>query len=48
MAILETVNIEKHFGGLIANQDINIKIEEDPSPPLSDPMAPEKRPFLTF
>jgi branched-chain amino acid transport system ATP-binding protein len=28
MAILETVNIEKHFGGLIANQDINIKIEE--------------------
>ena len=28
MAILETANIEKHFGGLIANQDINIKIEE--------------------
>ena len=28
MAILETVNIEKHFGGLIANQDINIKIEK--------------------
>jgi len=28
MAILETVNIEKHFGGLKANQDINIKIEE--------------------
>jgi branched-chain amino acid transport system ATP-binding protein len=28
MAILETTNIEKHFGGLIANQDINIKIEE--------------------
>jgi len=28
MALLETVNIEKHFGGLIANQDINIKIEE--------------------
>jgi branched-chain amino acid transport system ATP-binding protein len=28
MALLETVNIDKHFGGLIANQDINIKIEE--------------------
>jgi len=28
MAILETANIEKHFGGLIANQDISIKIEE--------------------
>jgi branched-chain amino acid transport system ATP-binding protein len=28
MAILETANIEKHFGGLRANQDISIKIEE--------------------
>jgi branched-chain amino acid transport system ATP-binding protein len=28
MAILETENIEKHFGGLRANQDISIKIEE--------------------
>lgn len=28
MTILETANIEKHFGGVIANQDINIKIEE--------------------
>jgi branched-chain amino acid transport system ATP-binding protein len=28
MALLETVNIDKHFGGLIANKDINIKIEE--------------------
>lgn len=28
MAILETANIEKHFGGLKANQDISIKIEE--------------------
>lgn len=28
MAILETINIEKRFGGLIANQRISIKIEE--------------------
>ena len=28
MAILETANIEKHFGGLRANQDISIKMEE--------------------
>jgi branched-chain amino acid transport system ATP-binding protein len=28
MALLETANIEKHFGGLRANQDISIKIEE--------------------
>ncbi len=28
MAILETAHVEKHFGGLIANQDISIKIEE--------------------
>ncbi len=29
MAILETANIEKHFGGLLAKQDICIKIEKD-------------------
>jgi branched-chain amino acid transport system ATP-binding protein len=28
MAILETANVEKHFGGVRANQDISIKVEK--------------------
>ena len=28
MAILETIGVGKHFGGLMANRDINIQIEQ--------------------
>ena len=47
MSILEVKNVSKSFGGVQANVDISVSVEQGSIVGLIGPMAPVKQLYLT-